>query len=88
MGYPEKVQEIEQVMQDLAAYGPEKVILFGSAARGDVDEYSDIDLIVIKETDKRFVQRLVGNNSRLVRQITIWFKDTRTTQIEQIYDRV
>ncbi len=32
--------------------------------------------------------RLEGNNSRLVRQITIWFKDTRTTQIEQIFDRV
>ena len=40
-------------------YDPEKIILFGSAARGDTDEYSDIDLIVIKETDQRFVQRLV-----------------------------
>ena len=40
-------------------YDPEKIILFGSAARGDTDEYSDIDLIVVKETDRRFVQRLV-----------------------------
>lgn len=41
-------------------YGPiEKIILFGSQARGDVDEYSDIDLIIIKKTDKPFIQRLV-----------------------------
>lgn len=41
-------------------YGPvEKILLFGSHARGDADEYSDLDLIVIKETNKQFVQRLV-----------------------------
>ena len=28
---------------------PEKIILFGSAARGDADANSDIDLLVIKE---------------------------------------
>jgi len=45
------------------AYGPERIILFGSAARGDTDEYSDLDLIVIKKTDQRFVQRLVEAGS-------------------------
>lgn len=40
-------------------YGPlEKIYLFGSRARGDADEYSDLDLIVIKKSDKGFVQRL------------------------------
>jgi len=28
-------------------YGVEKVILFGSKARGDSDEYSDIDLLIV-----------------------------------------
>ena len=46
-------------MERLLAYEPEKVIHFGSTARGDFDEYSDIDIIVIKRTDRRFVQRLV-----------------------------
>lgn len=40
-------------------YNPEKIILFGSRVRGNTDEYSDLDLILIKETDKSFVERLV-----------------------------
>ena len=32
---------------------PEKIILFGSAARGDADANSDIDLLVIKEGSGR-----------------------------------
>ena len=50
---------VDSLVKDLLPYGPEKIILFGSAARGDADEYSDLDVIVIKETDRRFVQRLV-----------------------------
>ncbi len=53
------------------AYNPEKIILFGSAARGDTDEYSDIDLIVVKETDQRFVQRLVDVTSFLPLDLSI-----------------
>ena len=34
------------------------VVLFGSLARGDVREKSDIDLIVVKETDEKFLDRL------------------------------
>ncbi len=60
IGMPtDKSLEIDRIVKDLMAYEPEKIILFGSAARGDTDEYSDIDLIVIKKSDKRFVERLV-----------------------------
>ena len=52
------------------AYQPEKIILFGSAARGDTDEYSDIDLIVVKETDQRFVQRMVDTALLISRDIS------------------
>lgn len=35
-------------------YEPEKIILFGSLARGDAHEWSDIDLIVVKDTDASY----------------------------------
>ena len=57
--------EVDQIVTDLLPYGPEKIILFGSAARGDADEFSDIDIIVIKETGERFVKRLVEAGSYL-----------------------
>lgn len=34
------------------------VLLFGSLARGDARDHSDIDLIIVKETEKRFLDRL------------------------------
>ena len=39
-------------------YHPEKIILFGSMASGDITETSDIDLLIIKETTKGFFDRL------------------------------
>jgi predicted nucleotidyltransferase len=36
----------------------DKVILFGSMAGGDVGRTTDIDLIVVKRTDRRFLDRL------------------------------
>jgi len=35
-----------------------KAVLFGSLARGDVTEWSDVDLILVKETSLRFVDRI------------------------------
>ncbi len=34
------------------------ILLFGSMARGDIGSESDIDLIIVKETDKKFLDRL------------------------------
>lgn len=41
----------------LAEGGARRAILFGSYARGDADEYSDIDLAIIKDTDLPFLDR-------------------------------
>ena len=35
-----------------------KVLLFGSLSRGDARDHSDIDLIVVKDTQMRFLDRL------------------------------
>lgn len=59
---PERRQRLETElarMKDLfPQLGVRKAILFGSLARGDVTETSDLDLILIKETSKRFTDRL------------------------------
>ncbi len=39
-------------------YEPEKIILFGSLARGDAHEWSDIDLIVVKDTEMSYGERV------------------------------
>ena len=42
----------------LKRYDPQRVILFGSAARGEADAESDLDILVIKETGESFTERL------------------------------
>jgi predicted nucleotidyltransferase len=38
-------------------YKPEKILLFGSLANGKIGEWSDIDLIIVKDTKKPFLDR-------------------------------
>jgi predicted nucleotidyltransferase len=42
----------------IKGYSPEKIILFGSLAGGHVHEWSDIDLVIVKETKERLIERL------------------------------
>ena len=42
------------VRRIVAASQPEKVILFGSAARGEMGPHSDVDLLVIKQCDNNW----------------------------------
>ena len=50
---------IRRIVESLRAYDPERVIIFGSVARGQADAFSDLDIVVIKETDERFVGRIL-----------------------------
>lgn len=47
-------------------YRPSRIILFGSLAQGTIHEWSDIDLALIKETERRFIDR-IGDVLDLVR---------------------
>ena len=49
---------IEQTLDDIIerivqVAEPEKIILFGSAARGEMDRHSDMDLLVIRDCASR-----------------------------------
>ena len=37
---------------------PQQIIVFGSLATGDIHEWSDIDLVIVNETDLPFMKRL------------------------------
>ena len=52
-------QELERYLHLLTEHDtPERIILYGSLATGQVHAWSDIDLVVIKPTSRPFWQRL------------------------------
>ena len=53
------MNKVDQVVECLKLYNPEKIIIFGSYVRGEMDEYSDLDFVVIKKTKRRFMERLI-----------------------------
>ncbi len=42
----------------IAQEQPQKIILFGSFPAGQVSEWSDLDLVIIKDTGDRFLERV------------------------------
>jgi predicted nucleotidyltransferase len=43
---------IQRLLEALERYSPERVYLFGSWARGEADELSDLDVVIIKRTPR------------------------------------
>lgn len=53
----ELLRELDRITGILRTHGVEKVILFGSLARGEVGSTSDIDLLIVKDTEQGFSER-------------------------------
>ncbi|MFP4029750.1 MAG: nucleotidyltransferase domain-containing protein [Candidatus Brocadiia bacterium] len=52
-------RELERIKNVLSAQPDvERIIIFGSFARGESGERSDLDILVIQQTDKRFLERV------------------------------
>lgn len=52
-------KEIKRIVEVLVKnYHPEKVILFGSLVSGEVHEWSDVDIVVVKNTSARIYDRI------------------------------
>ena len=48
----------KQIVDNFKPFNPDKIILFGSAVKDNWDEESDVDIIVVYNTDKSFLNRL------------------------------
>lgn len=50
---------VQEIVESLKRYRPDKIILFGSAAAGTWKQGSDVDLLVIKNTDESYWKRQI-----------------------------
>lgn len=57
--------KVQEIVDQLKPYEAEKIILFGSYAYGKPHEDSDVDLVLIKKTEKSFLERQVEVQSIL-----------------------
>ena len=56
MGRRKGHSRIQRLVEALRAYQPERVYLFGSWARGEEDDLSDLDVVVINVGSKKAAQ--------------------------------
>jgi len=64
----ELVRIVERLVRQ---YHPEKIVLFGSLAKGEGSSESDVDLLVIKRTGERRVNRRVEALRGLSRKVPL-----------------
>jgi uncharacterized protein len=78
-------KEIESITtQIVRKYGPEKIILFGSAARGDVGPDSDADFLIIKGQTPYYGADRIRELSQLIeRNIPVDFLVYRPDEFEK-----
>ena len=56
--WPRIERELARVIEALRRLGVERIVLYGSCARGDFNEASDVDLVVIWSTQHRMFERI------------------------------
>ena len=57
---PELAEVRQRLAPILRKYQIQTAIVFGSFARGDVSRHSDLDLILVQRTERRFWERYEG----------------------------
>jgi len=82
---PDIEKEIRNITsQILEKYKPEKVILFGSAAKGEMSADSDADFLIIKKDTPHYGADRIKELSRLInRNIPVDFLVYRPNEFEK-----
>lgn len=78
-------KEIQSITKQLVEkYGPEKIILFGSAARGDAGPDSDADFLIIKKQTPYYGSDRIRELSPIIeRNIPVDFLIYRPEEFEK-----
>ena len=78
-------KQIESITaQIIKKYKPEKIILFGSAARGKISADSDADVLIVKKHTPHYGADRIRELSRLIdRDIAVNFLVYRTDELEK-----
>lgn len=78
-------EEIENITtQIIKKYKPQKIILFGSAARGELNPDSDADFLIIKKETPQYGADRIRELSRIIdRNIPIDFFVYRPEELEK-----
>lgn len=81
-------KEVERITaQIIEKYNPEKIILFGSAVRGEFSLDSDVDFLIIKKDTPLYGADRIRELSRLIeRNIPIDFLVYRPEEFEKRID--
>jgi predicted nucleotidyltransferase len=78
-------QEIDSITEQIIEkYGPEKIILFGSAITGDIGPDSDIDFLIIKrDTPYKGAERIRELSRLIERNVAVDFFIYRPDEYEK-----
>lgn len=78
-------KEIESITaQIIEKYKPEKIILFGSAANGELGSGSDVDLLIIKRDSPKYGADRIRELSKIIdRNIPVDFLVYRPEEFEK-----
>lgn len=84
----EKIAVIKKIVSKIVKeFNPEKVILFGSYARGDYGIISDLDILIIMYSKKKFVDRIADMYKRIKPNIAVDFLVYTPVEIERMKKR-
>lgn len=79
---------VESIVKQIAeTYRPQKIILFGSYACGTQTNDSDIDLLIVKDTQEDFLTRIRNVRKNLLCPLPLDILVYTTDEINKLKDR-
>lgn len=80
-------KELDRLVKALRQLGARRIILFGSMARGRLDLFTDIDLLVILDTTLAFVERSVWVYRQVVPRVAADIMVYTPSEFQELRDR-